>query len=111
MRNKRRENLHPKHSKKKKDTAYQKQTKRKKFRTRAAIEPIIGHLKTDFRLAKNYFLGETGPQINALLVATAWNMKKMMELLKQKIIFLFYKIQIMLFSNPVFKYKLNSGFC
>lgn len=95
----------------KKDTAYQKQTTRKKFRTRAAIEPIIGHLKTDFRLAKNYFLGETGPQINALLAATAWNMKKMMELLKQKIIFLFCKIQIMLFSNPVFKNKLNSGFC
>ena len=95
----------------KKDTAYQKQTKRKKFRTRAAIEPIIGHLKTDFRLAKNYFLGETGPQINALLAATAWNLKKMMELLKHKIIFLFYKIQIMLFSNPVFKNKLNSGFC
>jgi len=95
----------------KKDTAYHKQTKRKKFRTRAAIEPIIGHLKTDFRLAKNYFMGETGPQINALLAATAWNMKKMMELLKQKIIFLFYKIQIMLFSNPVFKNKLNSGFC
>ena len=95
----------------KKDTAYQKQTKRKKFRTRAAIEPIIGHLKTDFRLAKNYFMGETGPQINALLAATAWNMKKMMELLKQKIIFLSYKIQIMLFSNPVFKNKLNSGFC
>mgnify|MGYP006991984180 CR=1 FL=1 len=95
----------------KKDTAYQKQTKRKKFRTRAAIEPIIGHLKTDFRLAKNYFMGETGPQINALLAATAWNMKKMMELLKQKIIFLFYKIQIMLFSNPVFKNKLKSGFC
>lgn len=95
----------------KKDTAYQKQTKRKKFRTRAAIEPIIGHLKTDFRLAKNYFMGETGPQINALLAATAWNMKKMMELLKQKIIFLFCKIQIMLFSNPVFKNKLNSGFC
>lgn len=90
----------------KKDTAYQKQTKRKKFRTRAAIEPIIGHLKTDFRLAKNYFIGETGPQIKALLAATAWNMKKMMELLKQKIIFLFYKIQIMLFSNPVFK-KIN----
>ena len=95
----------------KKDTAYQKQTKRKKFRTRAAIEPIIGHLKTDFRLAKNYFMGETGPQINALLAASAWNMKKMMELLKQKIIFLFCKIQIMLFSNPVFKNKLNSGFC
>ena len=76
---------------KKTDTAYQKQTKRKKFRTRAAIEPIIGHLKTDFRLAQNYFMGEVGPQINALLSATAWNMKKMMEILKQK------------FSFPIFK--------
>jgi IS5 family transposase len=75
------------------DTAYQKQTKRKKFRTRAAIEPIIGHLKTDFRLAQNYFMGETGPQINALLSATAWNLKKMMEILKQKIIFFFYQIK------------------
>lgn len=73
----------------KSDTAYQKQSKRKKFRTRAAIEPIIGHLKTNFRLAQNYFLGESGPQINALLSATAWNMKKMMEILKEKIIFYF----------------------
>lgn len=73
----------------KSDTAYQKQSKRKKFRTRAAIKPIIGHLKTNFRLAQNYFLGESGPQINALLAATAWNMKKMMEILKEKIIFYF----------------------
>ena len=69
---------------KKKDTAYQKQVKRKKFRTRAAIEPIIGHLKTNFRLAQNYFHGEVGPQINAFLSATAWNLKKMMEILKDK---------------------------
>lgn len=60
------------------DTAYQKQIKRKKIRTRAAIGPIIGHLKTNFRLAQNYFLGESGSQINALLYATVWNMKKMM---------------------------------
>lgn len=93
------------------DTAYQKQVKRKKFRTRAAIEPIIGHLKTDFRLAQNYFHGETGPQINALLSATAWNMKKMMEILKQKIIFYFYKIQNILFWNPIFKNKLEKSNC
>jgi IS5 family transposase len=89
--------------------AYQKQTKRKKFRTRAAIEPIIGHLKTDFRLAQNYFLGETGLQINALLSATAWNMKKMMELLKQKIIFYFSNLFSLVFnwhrSNKKLKIK------
>jgi len=96
---------------KKTDTAYQKQTKRKKFRTRAAIEPIIGHLKTDFRLAQNYFMGETGPQINALLSATAWNLKKMMEILKQKLSFYFYKIQIFMIYNSIFKNKLKKRFC
>ncbi len=69
---------------KKKDTAYQKQEKRKKFRCRTAIEPIIGHLKTDFRMAQNYYHGVSGPQINAFLAATAWNLKKLMKLLKDK---------------------------
>ncbi|QCX52624.1 IS5 family transposase [Elizabethkingia sp. JS20170427COW] len=96
---------------KKTDTAYRKQAKRKKFRTRAAIEPIIGHLKTDFRLAQNYFLGETGPQINAMLSATAWNLKKMMEILKEKIIFQFYKIINLLFSRFIFQNKLEARFC
>lgn len=93
------------------DTAYAKQTKRKKFRTRAAIEPIIGHLKTDFRLAQNYFLGESGPQINALLSATAWNLKKMMELLKNKFVFCFYQIQIILFHKTIFKNKSERRLC
>lgn len=96
---------------KKTANAYQKQVKRKKFRTRAAIEPIIGHLKTDFRLAQNYFLGETGPQINALLSATAWNMKKIMEILKQKIIFQFFKIQFFICDKIFSKNKIKLRFC
>lgn len=73
---------------KKTDTAYQKQKKRKIFRSRAAVEPIIGHLKTDFRMAQNYLHGEAGIQINALMAATAWNMKKLMEILGEKARFL-----------------------
>jgi IS5 family transposase len=38
---------------KKTDTQYQKQRKRKKCRARAGIEPIIGHLKTDYRIEQN----------------------------------------------------------
>jgi IS5 family transposase len=68
---------------KKTDTPYQKQTKRKKCRARAAIEPIIGHLKTDYRMQQNYLWHEKGVQINALMAATAWNLKKMMEKLKE----------------------------
>ena len=93
------------------DTAYQKHTKRKKFRTRAAIEPIIGHLKTDFRLAQNYFLGETGPQINALLSATAWNMKKMMEILKEKIFFYFLNLIRLIFNRNILNEKLKMAAC
>ena len=68
----------------KRDTAYQKRTKRKKFRRRAAIEPIIGHLKTDFRMGQNYLHGKKSPQINALLTETGWNLKKMMKNLKEE---------------------------
>lgn len=64
----------------KRDTEYQKQKKREKFKRRAAIEPIIGHLKSDFRLARNYLKGFIGDQINLLLAATAWNLKKWINL-------------------------------
>lgn len=68
----------------KRDTAYQKRIKRKKFRRRAAIEPVIGHLKTDFRMGQNYLSGSESSQINAFLAATGWNLKKMMKKLKQE---------------------------
>ena len=69
----------------KRDTEYQKRVKKKKFRRRAAIEPVIGHLKTDFRMNRNYLSGGNSPQINAFLAATGWNLKKMMKQLKQEV--------------------------
>jgi len=74
------------------DTAYQKQQKRKKFRARAGIEPIIGHLKADFRMGQNYLLGEKGIQINAFMAATAWNLKKMMQKLKEDFLCLIFRL-------------------
>lgn len=63
----------------KRDTEKQKEEKRGKFRRRAAIEPVIGHLKNDYRMARNYLKGFTGDQINLLMAACAWNMKKWMN--------------------------------
>jgi IS5 family transposase len=37
-------------------------------------------------MEQNYLWGEKGVQINALMAATAWNLKKMMEKLKEKIL-------------------------
>lgn len=67
----------------KRDTEYQKRKKRKKFRRRAAIEPVIGHLKTDFRMGQNYLSGKDSNQINAFLAATGWNLKKLMNQLTE----------------------------
>jgi len=63
----------------KRDTKYQKELKRKKFRRRAAIEPVIGHLKSDHRLSRNYLKGFIGDEINLLLAAAAFNLKKWMN--------------------------------
>jgi len=89
----------------KRDSEYQKRVKRKKFRRRAAIEPVIGHLKTQFRMEQNYLHGANSPQINAFLAATGWNLKKMMEKLKEEIsfwIFFLFQEQFSLFSKKHF---------
>ncbi|MDR4516384.1 MAG: IS5 family transposase [Nitrosomonas sp.] len=60
----------------KRDSRYQRDKKRKQCRRRAAIEPIIGHLKSDYRMARNYLKGAIGDQINLLMAACAWNLKQ-----------------------------------
>lgn len=70
---------------KKSDTAWQRRKTRGKFRRRAAIEPIIGHLKTDHRMGQNYLHGAQSPQINAWLAAAGWNLKKWMQRAPKKI--------------------------
>jgi len=64
----------------KRDTPKQKEVKREKFRRRAAIEPIIGHMKSDYRMARNYLKGFVGDEINLLLAASAFNLKKWMNI-------------------------------
>jgi len=44
---------------------------RKRFQRRAAIEPVIGYLKSDHRLDRNFLKGFNGDQINLLMAAAA----------------------------------------
>lgn len=55
-------------------------SKRKKHCRRAAIEPIIGHLKQDYGLIKNYLKGSVGDAINLMLSAAAMNFKRVINL-------------------------------
>src|SRR5262249_52238830 len=46
---------------------------RREMRRRAAIEPVIGHLKEDHRMGRNYLTGRDGDRINAVLAAAGYN--------------------------------------
>ena len=60
------------------DRPDQRRHKRMLCRRRAAIEPIIGHLKADYRLTRNWLRGSHGDQINLMMAACAWNLRKWM---------------------------------
>ena len=62
----------------KRDNRYQRDKKRKRCQRRAAIEPLIGHLKSDFRLSRNFLKGTPGDESNLLMAACAWNLRKWM---------------------------------
>src|SRR5205823_4240231 len=46
---------------------------RREMRRSAAIEPVIGHLKQDHHMGRNYLTGRDGDRINAVLAAAGYN--------------------------------------
>ena len=77
---------------------------RKLASRRQAIEPIIGHLKSDHRLDRCYLKGQTGDAIHAVLCAAGYNIKWLMRMILQKgikpFLFLFFAKELhALFEN------------
>jgi len=92
----------PKKFNSKNQTKYQQNKLKKHFHRRAAIEPIIGHLKTDHRLNRNFYKGIVGDNINIMLAAAAFNIKRMMNKWKSSLLSIFYSV----FIEPFLKFKL-----
>jgi len=51
------------------------------FQRRSAIEPVIGHMKQDNRMDRNYLKGTDGDKMNAILAACGFNLKKLLRAL------------------------------
>jgi hypothetical protein len=47
----------------------------REIRRRASIEPVIGHLKSDGHLGRNFLAGTTGDVINVVLAAAGHNLR------------------------------------
>jgi IS5 family transposase len=67
------------------ESYYLKKKREERCRSRAGIEGLISHLKHDHRMLRNYLSGSSGDQINTLLAAAAYNMKKWMRLKREEI--------------------------
>ena len=63
------------------DSYYKRRKKHDLFCKRAGIEPVIGHLKSDHRLGRNFYKGVFGDEVNIMYSAAAYNFKRAMRLL------------------------------
>lgn len=86
------------------------QKTRKQFRARAGIEPVIGHIKRDHRMWRNFLLDEDGDKLNTILAATGFNLRKMLQRLEAGADIIFEFIIKMIFIqsyDSMVKYKMG----
>lgn len=81
----------PKPFNNKKLSKYRQTKLRKGFKRRAAIEPIIGHTKSDHRLGLNFYKGIVGDNINIMLAAAGFNLKRMYNKYKKALFGFFFE--------------------
>jgi len=70
----------------------EKRALRKLFRARAAIEPVIGHVKQDHRMGRNFLAGIPGDAINAIMAGAAFHLKLRINQLRRQLKNIFVSI-------------------
>jgi IS5 family transposase len=55
---------------------------KREMRRRAAIEPVIGHIKNEHRMGRNYLAGTQGDAVNAILAAVGYNFRLLLTWLR-----------------------------
>jgi IS5 family transposase len=71
---------------------------KRELRRRSAIEPVIGHLKSEHRMERNYLWHREGDAANAILAAVGYNFRRLIRwmrlLLCQILHLLIFRIQL-----------------
>lgn len=52
---------------------------KRELRRRAAVEPVIGHLKAEHRMGRNYLCFRQGDATNAVLAAAGYNFRRLIR--------------------------------
>ncbi len=51
---------------------------KRELKRRSAVEPVIGHLKSDHRMDRNFLIGSEGDAANAVLAAVGYNFARLL---------------------------------
>jgi transposase, IS5 family len=76
---------------------------KRELRRRSAIEPVIGHMKEDGHLGRNFLRGRHGDQNNAVLSAIGHNFRLVLRWLKQLLRLILFAILAAIRSPSVLK--------
>ena len=55
---------------------------KRQLRRRSAVEPVIGHLKAEHRMGRNYLWYRQGDAANAVLAAVGYNFRRLIRWLR-----------------------------
>ena len=55
---------------------------KREMRRRSAVEPVIGHLKAEHRMDRNYLAHRAGDATNAVLAAAGYNFRLLIRWLR-----------------------------
>ena len=55
---------------------------KREMRRRSAVEPVIGHMKAEHRMGRNYLWYRQGDAINAVLAAAGYNFSLLLRWLR-----------------------------
>jgi IS5 family transposase len=55
---------------------------KRELRRRSAVEPVIGHLKSEHRMGRNYLWHHSGDASNAVLAAVGYNFRRLIKWLR-----------------------------
>jgi transposase, IS5 family len=79
---------------------------KRQLRRRSAVEPVIGHLKAEHRMGRNYLWYRRGDAANAILAAVGYNFRRLIRWLS----ILLRQILAALLAEPLIKPSLRVGF-
>ncbi len=79
-------------------------TQKKRRKRRSAVEPKIGHLKSDNRMGRCFLKGLIGDEINAVLAAAGSNLQKLLRAIARA---LFFRLWSVLYRSNLTQFALT----